>query len=248
MSKCQIVWIVALKNVSTLSRSPRLTSLLFILIRNNFCAGLRLHLIILQSFDLWFSQLLVGSEDFHMRVFKDDEMIAEITGTEVSTSSSFEEAILHPAIKSTLNFLLKLLDLKLRPAIGAHIWGIVLRPNRSSTPRRLPVHVSRSGCKVMLWGHVSRTCSKVMFWGHGPRSCSAFIFHGHVPWSCSMVMFHGHVPWSCMAVMVRGHGPSSCFQAMVQAHALLSCSTVMLCGVSSQVADGSTRQRQLADV
>ena len=56
-----------------------------------------------------------------MRVFKDDEMIAERTGTEVSTSSSFEEAILHSAIKSTLNFLLKLLDLKLRPAIGAHI-------------------------------------------------------------------------------------------------------------------------------
>ena len=215
MSKCQIVWIVALKNVSTLSRSPRLTSLLFILIGNNFCAGLRLHLIILQSFDLWFSQLLVSSEDFDMRVFKDDKMIAERTGTEVSRSSSFEEAILHPAIKSILNLLLKLLDLKLRPAIGAHIWGIVLRPNRSSTPRRLPVHVSRSGCKVM---------------------------------SCSTVIFHGHVPWSCMAVMVRGHDPSSCFQAMVQAHALLSCSTVMLCEVSSQVADGSTHQCQLADV
>ena len=35
-----------------------------------------------------------------MRVFKDDEMIAETTGTEVGASSSFEEAILHPFMNS----------------------------------------------------------------------------------------------------------------------------------------------------
>ena len=55
----------------------------------NFCAGLSLHLISLQSFVLWFEQLLVGSEDWHESV-QDDEMIAEMTGTEVGTSSSFE--------------------------------------------------------------------------------------------------------------------------------------------------------------
>ena len=31
-----------------------------------------------------FSQLLVGSEDFDIRVFKEDEIIAEMTETEVS--------------------------------------------------------------------------------------------------------------------------------------------------------------------
>ena len=65
-----------------------------------FCAGLSFHMIILQSFDLWFAQLLVDSEDFDMKVFKDDEMIAEMTGTEVGACSSFEEAILHQALNS----------------------------------------------------------------------------------------------------------------------------------------------------
>ena len=32
-------------------------------------------------------QLLVGSEDFDIRVFKEDEIVAEITETEVSTTS-----------------------------------------------------------------------------------------------------------------------------------------------------------------
>ena len=32
----------------------------------------------------YFSQLLVGSEDFDIRVFKEDEIIAEMTETEVS--------------------------------------------------------------------------------------------------------------------------------------------------------------------
>ena len=91
MLKCQQVWIVALKNVSTLSRPPWLTSFLFILIETKFCVGLSLHLIILQSFDVSFAQFLDGSEDFDMRVFKDDEMIAEMTGAEVGASSSFEE-------------------------------------------------------------------------------------------------------------------------------------------------------------
>ena len=35
-----------------------------------------------------------------MRNFKDDEMIAGITGTEVGASSSFEGAILHPFMNS----------------------------------------------------------------------------------------------------------------------------------------------------
>ena len=35
-----------------------------------------------------------------MRVFKDDEMIVEMTGTEVGASSSFGEGILHPGINS----------------------------------------------------------------------------------------------------------------------------------------------------
>jgi hypothetical protein len=33
--------------------------------------------------------LLVGSEDFDIRVFKDDEMINEMTETEVSLSADF---------------------------------------------------------------------------------------------------------------------------------------------------------------
>ena len=36
-----------------------------------------------------FMQLLVGSEDFDIRVFKEDEIIAEMTETEVSTSNNF---------------------------------------------------------------------------------------------------------------------------------------------------------------
>ena len=52
-------------------------------------------MIISQSFDVSFAQFLVGSEDFDMRVFKDDEMIAEMTGTEVGASSFFEEFIIY---------------------------------------------------------------------------------------------------------------------------------------------------------
>ena len=36
------------------------------------------------SYNMVFSQLLVGSEDFDIRVFKEDEIIAEMTETEVS--------------------------------------------------------------------------------------------------------------------------------------------------------------------
>ena len=35
----------------------------------------------------FFSQLLVGSEDFDIRVFKEDEIIAEMTETEVGKCS-----------------------------------------------------------------------------------------------------------------------------------------------------------------
>ena len=38
----------------------------------------------------YFSQLLVGSEDFDIRVFKEDEIIAEMTETEVSIIIVFQ--------------------------------------------------------------------------------------------------------------------------------------------------------------
>ena len=60
--------------------------------------GLSSHFTILQSLYFWFAQLLVGSEDFDIRVFKEDEIIAEMTETEVGASISFQEPILYPAI------------------------------------------------------------------------------------------------------------------------------------------------------
>lgn len=60
--------------------------------------GLSSHFTILQSLYFLFAQLLVGSEDFDIRVFKEDEIIAEMTETEVGASISFQEPILYPAI------------------------------------------------------------------------------------------------------------------------------------------------------
>ena len=60
--------------------------------------------IILQSFDLWFAQVHVGSEDFDMRVFKDDEMIAGMTGTEVGASTVFTRVKVELLCKSTPHF------------------------------------------------------------------------------------------------------------------------------------------------
>ena len=69
-----------------------------------FWAGLNLKLIILQSFDLWFAQVHVSSEDFDMRVFKDDEMIAGMTGTEVGASTVFTRVKVELLCKSTPHF------------------------------------------------------------------------------------------------------------------------------------------------
>lgn len=42
---------------------------------------------------LYFFQLVVGSEDYDIRVFKEDEIIAEMTETEVSVLLLFEMSI-----------------------------------------------------------------------------------------------------------------------------------------------------------
>ena len=112
-----------------------------------FCAGWSLHMIILQSFDLWFAQWLVGSEDFDMRVFKDDEMIAEITGSEVGASSSFEEAILHPAINSYWICFWSF-----------QIWNGELQ-------LRLTFEALCSGSQFKHTVQAFRSCSEVMGWG-----------------------------------------------------------------------------------
>ena len=140
-----------------------------------FCGGLGLHLIILHSFDLWFAQLLVGSEDFDMRVFKDDEMIAEITGTEVGASSSFEEAILHPFMNSYWICF-----------SSFQVWNRGLQEG-------LTFEALHSGSQFKRTLQASSWCYEFMLPGHVPRSCCKDIVWGHVPVSCSTVMFPADV-------------------------------------------------------
>ena len=148
-----------------------------------------------------------------MRVFKDDEMIAEITGTEVGASSSFEEAILHPFMNSYWICF-----------SSFQVWnrglqeGFTFEALHSGSQFKRTVQASSWCYEFMLRGHVARSCCKGMLQGHGVRSCSSFMFYGRVPRWFIAVMVWGHGQRSHSEVMFPGHGPKSSFSVMFHGH------------------------------
>ena len=126
-----------------------------------------------------------------MRVFKDDEMIAEITGTEVGESSSFEEPIL---LLICTEFAFQAFRSEIEDTFEAL---------HSGSQFKCTVKASSSCCELLFWGHVPMSCSEVMLRGHGLR-----------PWSkaWSTVMFQGHVRQSRSEVMLWGDIWRPCFE------------------------------------
>ena len=104
-----------------------------------------------------------------MRVYKDDEMIAEITGAEVGESSSFEEPIL---LLICTEFAFQAFRSEIEDTFEALHSG------------------SQFNCTVPV--HVASCCSEVMLRGHGLRpwskAWSTVMFQGHVRQSRSEVM------------------------------------------------------------
>ena len=113
-----------------------------------------------------------------MRVYKDDEMIAEITGAEVGESSSFEEPIL---LLICTEFAFQAFRSEIEDTFEALHSG------------------SQFNCTVPV--HVASCCSEVMLRGHGLRpwskAWSTVMFQGHVRQSRSEVMLWGDIWRPC---------------------------------------------------
>ena len=87
-----------------------------------------------------------------MRVYKDDEMIAEITGAEVGESSSFEEPIL---LLICTEFAFQAFRSEIEDTFEAFHSGSLFNCT-------VPVHVASCCSEVVFPCHALRSCSEVM--------------------------------------------------------------------------------------